>query len=104
MRRSGAIDGLTVRSLPQALRLRRPASRLRGLTSATHRQMGTDAGVAESSSVTGQEISAVPSGRLLYTRCRRLASRISFGMLNCSKTIDLPSATVIGLPSVSRSS
>ena len=73
---------------------------------------GHHAGVAESSSlfqrtlvlVTGDEISAVASGRLLYTRCRRLASRISFGMLNCSRTIDLPSATVIGLPSVSRSS
>ena len=34
------------RGRPQALRLRRPASRLRGLTSATYRQVGIDAVVA----------------------------------------------------------
>jgi hypothetical protein len=45
---SGATDGLTVPGRPQARRLRRPASRLRGLTSASHRQMGTGAVVAKS--------------------------------------------------------
>jgi ubiquinone/menaquinone biosynthesis C-methylase UbiE len=33
----------SVRCRPQARRLRRPASRLRGLTSATHRELGSDA-------------------------------------------------------------
>jgi hypothetical protein len=39
---SGKFDGLAMRGRPQARRLRRPASRLRGLTSTPHRQVGTD--------------------------------------------------------------
>jgi hypothetical protein len=39
---SGKFYGLAMRGRTQARRLRRPASRLRGLTSASHRQMGID--------------------------------------------------------------
>ena len=37
------LDGLSARGRPQARRLRRPASRLRGLTSATSREAGLSA-------------------------------------------------------------
>ena len=40
----------------------------------------------------------------LSARCRRRAFLISTGILNCSATIALPSATLIGLPAWSRNS
>jgi hypothetical protein len=42
-RPNGRIDGLSVCGRPQARRLRRPASRLRGLTSPAHREPGINA-------------------------------------------------------------
>jgi hypothetical protein len=41
--RDGHLDSLSARGRPQARRLRRPASRLRGLTSATSREAGLHA-------------------------------------------------------------
>jgi hypothetical protein len=75
---SVAIDGLAVRGRPQALRLRRPASRLWGLTSTTHHQRGTDAAVGKSGSLfqgswprvarplRGRQIKCVPRGTVAW--------------------------------------
>ena len=68
---SGGFDGLAVCGRPQARRLRRPASRLRGLTSATHRQVGIDATVAESGSLPRSDVSIVSDA------VRRIQSRLS---------------------------
>jgi hypothetical protein len=56
---SGEFDRLAVRGRPQALRLRRPASRLRDLTSATYRQVGIDAVVANPGSLPLSDASIV---------------------------------------------
>ena len=68
---SGGFDGLAVCGRPQARRLRRPASRLRGLTSATHRQVGIDATVAEFGSLPRSDVSIVSDA------VRRIQSRLS---------------------------
>lgn len=72
---SGTIDGLAGRGRPQARRLRRPAPRLWGLTSATHRQMGTDAVVAKSDSLSRSDVLIV-SNVFRWARCR--LSRLMF--------------------------
>jgi hypothetical protein len=57
---SGSVYGMASRGRPQARRLRRPASRLRGLTAATCRQVGIDAAVADSVSRPWTDVAIVP--------------------------------------------